>query len=91
MSLSPTLPYSQASMQSGIRIDRLANAAIAVAVFSGGFVIFEPAPYEVLLAGLLAIFFLLGMRVPREILPMWQVRRHRPKWHFQTADGPIRR
>ena len=70
MSLSPAIPYSQASMQSGIRFDRLANAAIAVAVFSGGFVIFEPAPYELLLAGLLAIFFLLGLRVPKEILPV---------------------
>lgn len=70
MSLSPALPYSQASMQTGIRFDRLANAGIALAVFSGGFVIFEPAPYEVLLAGLLAIFFLLGMRVPKEILPI---------------------
>ncbi len=70
MSLSPTLPYSQFSQQTGFRFDRLANAAIAVAVFSGGFVIFEPAPYEVLLAGLLAIFFLFGMRVPKEILPV---------------------
>jgi len=70
MSLSPAIPYSQASMQSGVRFDRLANAAIAVAVFSGGFVIFEPAPYELLLAGLLAIFFLLGLRVPKEILPV---------------------
>jgi len=70
MSLSPTLPYSQASLQTGIRFDRLANAAIALAVFSGGFVIFEPAPYEVFLAGLLAVFFLLGMRIPKEILPI---------------------
>ncbi|MDJ0612184.1 MAG: hypothetical protein QNJ29_00805 [Rhizobiaceae bacterium] len=70
MSISTTLPYAQASLQTGIRFDRLANAALALAVFSGGFVIFEPAPYELLLAGLLAIFFLLGLRVPKEIMPL---------------------
>ncbi len=49
---------------------RLADWLIALAVFSGGFVLFEPAPYEVLLAGLIAIFFLFGLRLHRGILPL---------------------
>lgn len=47
---------------------RLANFLIGLAVFSGGFVIFEPAPYELLLAGLLFLFLLFGMRVPKTVL-----------------------
>lgn len=70
MSVASTLPYHTASQAAGIRLDRLANALIAFAVFLGGFVIFEPAPYELLLSALLGIFFLLGLRVPREILPV---------------------
>ncbi|MEM9332572.1 MAG: hypothetical protein AAGA53_14680, partial [Pseudomonadota bacterium] len=50
--------------------DRLSNALIGLAVFSGGFVLFEPAPYELLLAGLLFLFFLFGMRLPGAILPL---------------------
>jgi O-antigen ligase len=48
----------------------LANAAIALAVFTGGFVIFEPAPYELLLSLLLAIWVLFGMRVPANVMPL---------------------
>lgn len=70
MGTATAIPYSSASLQTGIRVDRLANIAIALSVFLGGFVIFEPAPYELMLAALLAIFFLFGMRVPKEILPV---------------------
>ena len=56
MSVSVPL-YSEASQSTGIRLDRAANACLAMAVFSGGFVIFEPAPYEVFLAGLIGVFF----------------------------------
>lgn len=70
MATATAIPYASASLQTGIRFDRLANLAIGLAVFSGGFVIFEPAPYEVFLAGLLAIFFLLGLRVPKEVMPI---------------------
>ncbi|WP_244530599.1 O-antigen ligase family protein [Salaquimonas pukyongi] len=48
----------------------LANGAIAFAVFLGGFVIFEPAPYELFLAALLGVWFICGMRIPREIAPL---------------------
>ncbi len=49
---------------------RLANALIALAVFSGGFVIFEPVPYELILAGLLVVFFMTGLRLPIAIFPL---------------------
>lgn len=65
-----TASGAQASGE-GRRIARLiGNGAIALAVFMGGFVIFEPAPYELLLAVLLVIWFLFGMRLPRSVLPL---------------------
>lgn len=70
MSYSSALPYREASRITGIRLDRLADFCLALAVFMGGFVIFEPAPYELILSGLLAVFFICGMRIPREILPI---------------------
>ncbi len=48
----------------------LANGTIAFAVFLGGFVIFEPAPYELLLSALLAVWFICGMRIPVEVIPL---------------------
>lgn len=48
----------------------VANGAIALAVFLGGFVIIEPAPYELFLAALLVIAFLFGMRVSKDVLPL---------------------
>lgn len=62
---------STAGTSHGPALTRLvANGAIALAVFLGGFVIFEPAPYEVFLAGLLAIWLLFGMRISRPLLPL---------------------
>jgi len=48
----------------------VANSMIALAVFLGGFVIFEPAPYELFLSALLAIWFICGMRIPIEVMPL---------------------
>ena len=53
-----------------LNVQRLANWLIAFSVFSGGFVLFEPAPYEVMLAGLIAIFFLFGLRLHQGIMPL---------------------
>lgn len=47
-----------------------ATAMIAIAVFLGGFVIFEPAPYELFISMLLAFWLLLGMKIPRTIWPL---------------------
>ena len=54
----------------GVPVKWLADRAIWFAVFLGGFVIFEPAPYEVFLAALLGVWLLCGMRIPREVAPL---------------------
>lgn len=46
------------------------NAMLALAVFTSGFVMFEPAPYELMLAGMLTIWFLAGLKFRRATLPM---------------------
>lgn len=51
-------------------IKALADWCIAIAVFSGGFVMFEPAPYELILSAMLGMWLLFGMRIPREVLPL---------------------
>ena len=48
----------------------IANALLAFGVFLGGFVIFEPAPYELILAAMLGVWFLAGLKIPRTILPL---------------------
>ena len=42
---------------------RLARGAIALAAFLGGFVLREPAPYELYLVALMALFILFGLRL----------------------------
>jgi len=54
----------------GLPVKWLADSAIAVAVFLGGFVIVEPAPYELFLAMLLGVWALAGMRIPRAVVPL---------------------
>ena len=65
-----TLTQGEYKQPVTLNVKRLSNLMIALAVFSGGFVIFEPAPYELILAGLLAAFFLTGMRLPLAIFPL---------------------
>lgn len=49
---------------------RLLNAGLALVVFLGGFVIIEPAPYELLLIALMAVWLFAGLRVTRYVLPL---------------------
>lgn len=75
MTVTATAPAttSPAGPMTGLgaaRIRLAGNMLIAVAVFLGGFVIFEPAPYELMLCGLLVIWLLAGMRIPRSIMPL---------------------
>ena len=46
------------------------NAILAVCVFLGGFVIFEPAPYELALAPVLCVWFLFGLTLRTELAPL---------------------
>ena len=49
----------------------LANVMLGVGVFLGGFVMFEPAPYELVFAIMLAVWFPAGLKISRTILPLF--------------------
>ncbi len=49
---------------------RLSDWAIAVIVFLGGFVLFEPAPYELVLAAVLPLWVFAGLRLNRFTAPL---------------------
>ncbi len=69
--IDPALAKSNVKQAVDARvIQMVSNGLIALAVFMGGFVIFEPAPYELFLAALLAIWFLCGLRIPKSVMPM---------------------
>lgn len=48
----------------------LSTSAVAVAILLSGFVIREPAPYEIYMAGLIGVWALFGLRIPAAIVPM---------------------
>lgn len=69
----PIAAPSPVSAQRGFgrpEIAFIANSAIALAAFLGGFVSFEPAPYELFLSLLLLIWVAFGMRIDRSIMPL---------------------
>ncbi|MEQ9248412.1 MAG: hypothetical protein RLO21_20730, partial [Nitratireductor sp.] len=45
-------------------------AAIGLGVFLSGFVIREPAPYELYMVGLIAVWALAGLRISRRVAPL---------------------
>lgn len=51
-------------------ISLISTGAIALGVLLSGFVIREPAPYEIYMAGLIAIWALFGLRIPGAIAPL---------------------
>lgn len=48
----------------------ISSAAIVVGILLSGFVISEPAPYELYMAGLIAVWALFGLKISRAILPL---------------------
>ncbi len=48
----------------------ISSAAIVVGVLLSGFVIEEPAPYEIYMAGLIAVWAVFGLRISRAIMPL---------------------
>lgn len=48
----------------------IGSAMVAFGVFLSGFVIREPAPYEVIMAVQIAIWFLLGLKISRSVTPL---------------------
>jgi hypothetical protein len=49
---------------------KIGERALAVLVFLGGFVLFEPAPYELALVGLIVGWVIAGLKINRYILPL---------------------
>ncbi len=54
----------------GLPTALFANAMIALAVFLGGFVIREPAPYELFLIVMIIVWYSMGLRIARAVLPL---------------------
>lgn len=48
----------------------LANGLLAFGVFLSGFVISEPAPYELIMAVQIGLWFILGLRISRTVAPL---------------------
>jgi O-antigen ligase len=61
-------PDRRAQQQALMKLVKLAALGIGVALT--GYVIFEPAPYEIYMVALIAIWALFGLRVSRTIAPM---------------------
>ncbi len=47
------------------------SACVTVGVFLSGFVISEPAPYELFMAGMVGVWFLLGLKISRKTFPLF--------------------
>jgi O-antigen ligase len=55
---------------SGLPARALAAGSLALAVFLGGFVFHEPAPYELFLAAIIPLWLIGGLALPRAIGPL---------------------
>ncbi len=68
---NPTLTGGGTQLRpSGLPIARLGHAAVWLCVFTGGFVFFEPAPYELLLFPVIGLWLMAGLRIPVAIGPL---------------------
>ncbi|WEX78566.1 O-antigen ligase family protein [Sinorhizobium numidicum] len=52
-------------------ISLVGSGLVATAVFLSGFVIAEPAPYELFMAGLIGLWALFGLRISRHVAPLF--------------------
>lgn len=64
------LPISPPLRPQLAAIGMVASALVALGVFLSGFVISEPAPYELFMAGLIGIWAILGLRISRSAAPL---------------------
>lgn len=51
-------------------IGMIASALVTIGVFLSGFVISEPAPYELFMAGLIGVWAIVGLRISRSVAPL---------------------
>lgn len=59
-----------AARPTGLPARSASTAFLWLSVFLGGFVFFEPAPYELVLAALIPVWLLAGLTIPRAIGPL---------------------
>lgn len=72
MSLShaPAFPSPHRSGRFTVSTTTLGNAVLGILVFLGGFVFFEPAPYELLILPVMVVWFAFGLSLHRAFLPL---------------------
>ena len=64
------LPYAPPFRPQLAAVGVLGSMLVAMGVFLSGFVISEPAPYEVFMAGLIGLWTIVGLRISRNIAPL---------------------
>lgn len=64
------LPYAPPFRPRLAAVGIIGSMLVAVGVFLSGFVISEPAPYEVFMAGLIGLWAIIGLRISRGIAPL---------------------
>ena len=65
-----TFASAAVARPTGLPTRSISTALLWLTVFLGGFVFFEPAPYDLFLAMLIPAWLLLGLSVPRAISPL---------------------
>lgn len=70
MSWTWVAPAPLEGRPTGLPTKATADTLLWLAVFLGGFVIFEPAPYDLFLALLIPGWMLIGLRIPRAVSPL---------------------
>ena len=64
------LPYAPPFRPRLAAVGIIGSLLVAAGVFLSGFVISEPAPYEVFMAGLIGLWAIIGLRISRGIAPL---------------------
>lgn len=68
--IAANAPQSAISRPQLAAVSIIGSGLVAMGVFLSGFVIAEPAPYEVFMAGLIGLWSLFGLRISRAIAPL---------------------
>ena len=64
------LPYQRVDRPQLAALRLIGTACVAFGVFLSGFVIAEPAPYELWVACLIGVWFVLGLKISRKVAPL---------------------
>ena len=71
MTFASVAPEQLVARPTGLPTRSIASGLLWLAVFLSGFVIFEPAPYDLFLALLIPGWLIFGMRIPRAAGPLF--------------------